>query len=101
MINTVGKMSDYINENPAKAYFDGMLWAAFGTNLLRVMVTEWQIDAVKECASLIKEAEIEHSLASNDEKGELKKQWKVYLETYTQGFKDELRREGKLLNMSR
>lgn len=82
--------------NPAKAYLEGMFWAAYGSNLIRGTVAEWQIDAVKKCASVLKEAEIDHMMLSDDKKSEFKKQWKAWIEIYAQGFKDELKREGKL-----
>ena len=36
--------------NTAKAYLEGMLWAAFGVKIIDCNVAEWQIDAAKECA---------------------------------------------------
>ena len=38
----------------ARAYFEGMLWAAFGVNCTSDFVYKWQIDAVKECVSKLK-----------------------------------------------
>lgn len=40
--------------NPAKAYLDGMLWAAFGSALYFGKVADWQIEAVKKCASKLR-----------------------------------------------
>lgn len=80
-----------------KAYFDGVLWAAYGSKLLDGKVEEWKIDLVKESALHFKEAEIEHSWLSPQEQGELKQQWKQELDAYTQGFKDVLKRENRLL----
>lgn len=38
-----------INEvNPAQAYLEGMLWAAYGVKVISCDAVEWQIDAVKE-----------------------------------------------------
>ena len=31
--------------NPAQAYFEGMLWAAFGVRIFSDNVAEWQIDS--------------------------------------------------------
>lgn len=36
------------NLNPAQAYLEGMLWAAFGVRIFSDKATEWQIDAVKK-----------------------------------------------------
>ena len=36
--------------NPARAYCEGMLWAAFGVRIFSDNVAEWQIDAVKKYA---------------------------------------------------
>ena len=78
-----------------KAYFEGMLWAAFGVRFFGGTVAEWQLDAVKEYASKFKEAEIDHSSLPQNEKEELKLQWKQWLEATSQGMKDELRRAGR------
>lgn len=90
-------MRDSLNLDLAKFYLDGMLWAAFGSSLCFGKVAEWQVDSVKKCASILKEAEIDHLVLSDAEKEEIKNQWKQYLDTYTQGFKDELRREGRMV----
>ena len=36
--------------NPAQAYYEGMLWAAFGVRIFSDNAKEWQIDAVKKYA---------------------------------------------------
>ena len=59
-------------------------------------VAEWQIDKVKECAQKLKEAEVDHSPLSQTEKEEQKRQWKLWLDTTTQGFKDKLKEERRL-----
>ena len=38
------------NVNPAQAYLEGMLWAAYGVKVISGPVAEWQIDKVKESA---------------------------------------------------
>ena len=43
------------NVNPAQAYLEGMLWAAFGVKVVSGNAVEWQIDAVKEYAQKLKE----------------------------------------------
>lgn len=90
-------MNDYNSVNPAKAYLDGMLWAAFGSALYFGKVADWQIEAVKKCASILKEAEIDHLVLTDAEKERLKSRWKQYLDNYTQGLKDELRKEGRMV----
>ncbi len=82
--------------NPAQAYIEGMLWAAYGVKIINGTVAEWQIDKVKECAQKLKEAEVDHSPLSQTEKEEQKRQWKLWLDTTTQGFKDKLKEERKL-----
>lgn len=32
--------------NPAQAYFEGMLWAAFGVRVFSDNMAEWQIEAL-------------------------------------------------------
>ena len=60
----------------AKAYLEGMLWAAFGVRIFSDNVAEWQIDQVKECAKTLKETEIDYSALTPTEKVNLKYQWK-------------------------
>lgn len=81
----------------AKAYLEGMLWAAYGVKIISGSATEWQIDQVKECAKKLKEAEFDHSTLTPIEKENLKHQWKQWIDATTHGFKDELRAEGKLI----
>ena len=83
--------------NPAQAYIEGMLWAAYGVRIINGTVAEWQIDKVKECAQKLKEAEIDHSSLAQMEKEEQKRQWKLWLDSTTQGFKDKLKEEGRLI----
>ena len=82
--------------NPALAYLQGMLWAAFGVKVISTDAHEWQIDAMKEYASKLKETEIEHSSLSIAERENQKKLWKQWIDTTTQGFKDELKRVGRM-----
>lgn len=83
--------------NPAQAYIEGMMWAAYGVRIINGNVAEWQIDKVKECAQKLKEAEIDHSFLNQTEKEEQKRQWKQWLDSTTQGFKDELKEERRLV----
>ena len=82
--------------NPAQAYIEGMLWAAYGVKIINGTVAEWQIDKVKECAQKLKEVEVDHSPLSQTEKEEQKRQWKLWLDTTTQGLKDNLKEERRL-----
>ena len=74
--------------NPALAYLQGMLWAAFGVKVISTDAHEWQIDAMKEYASKLKETEIEHIALPQTEKKNLKHQWKNWIDATTRGFKD-------------
>lgn len=87
-----------LNHNIAteKAYLEGMLWAAYGVKIFSDSVAEWQIDYVKECAQKLNEAEIDHSSLTHTEKEEQKGQWKQWLDSTAQGFKDMLKEEGRL-----
>ncbi len=87
-----------INEvNTAKAYIDGMLWAAFGVRIFSENVAEWQIEAVKKYAKKLKEEEIEHSALTPAEKEEQKRLWKQWIDETTKGFKEVLKREGRMI----
>ena len=81
----------------ARAYLEGMLWAAYGVRIFSCSVAEWQIDQVKECAKQLKEAEIDHSALTPTEKENQKHQWKQWIDATTKGFKDKLKEEGRLV----
>jgi uncharacterized protein YnzC (UPF0291/DUF896 family) len=83
--------------NPAQAYVEGMLWAAYGVKIINGTVAEWQIDKVEECAQKLKEAEIDNTPLTHTEKEEQKRQWKLWLDSTAQGFKDKLKEEGRLV----
>ena len=82
--------------NPAQAYMVGMLWAAYGVKIIAFDAEECQIDAVKECAKELKEKEIEHSSLFPSEKENQKRLWKQWIDETTKGFKDKLKRAGRL-----
>ena len=82
--------------NPAQAYFEGMLWAAFGVKIFTDNVAEWQIDAVKKYAKKLKKEEIEHSSHAPPVKESQKRLWKQWIDETTKGFKEMLRREGRM-----
>ena len=84
------------NIDTAKAYIEGMLWAAYGVKIISGSAEEWQIDQVKECAKKLKEAEIDHSSLTHTEKENQKRQWKQWIDATTHGFKDKLKEEGRL-----
>lgn len=91
-------MMSMINEvNTAKAYIDGMLWAAFGVRIFSENVAEWQIEAVKKYAKKLKEEDIEHSALTPAEKEEQKRLWEQWIDEATKGFKDVLKREGRMI----
>lgn len=87
-----------INEvNPALAYLEGMLWAAYGVKVITCDAVEWQIDAVKESAKELKEKEIEHLSLPPTEKENQKRLCKQWIDETTKGFKDELKRVGRIV----
>ena len=82
--------------NPAQAYIEGMLWAAYGVRIFSENVAEWQIEAVKKYAKKLKEEEIEHSALTPAEKDEHKRLWKRWIDETTKGFKEVLKKEGRM-----
>lgn len=82
--------------NPAQAYLEGMLWAAFGVKFISDDVAEWQIDAVKKYAKNLKDEEIDHSEIVPAEKEKQKRLWKQWLDETAKGFKEVLRRAGRM-----
>ncbi|MBR5399917.1 MAG: hypothetical protein IK103_09030 [Bacteroidales bacterium] len=84
-------------DDSTKAYFEGMLWAAYGVKLMGGFISEWQIDAIKECASRLKLAEIDHFQLSPCEKDELKRLWKQRFDALTSGIKNKLKQEGRIV----
>lgn len=73
-----------------------MLWAAFGVRIFSENVAEWQIEAVKKYAKKLKEEEIEHSALNPAEKDEQKRLWKQWINETTNGFKEVLKKEGRM-----
>jgi hypothetical protein len=97
MINGGNLDMKMLNEvNPAQAYFEGMLWAAFGVRIFSDNVAEWQIDAVKKYAKKLKDEEILHSEIAPSEKKNQKKVWEEWMDETTKGFKEVLKREGRM-----
>ena len=82
--------------NTAPAYIEGMLWAAYGVRIFSEDVAEWQIEAVKKYAKNLKDEEIEHSALTLAEKDEQKQLWKRWIDETTNGFKDVLKKEGRM-----
>ena len=73
-----------------------MLWAALGVRIFSENVAEWQIEAVKKYAKKLKEEEIEHSALNPAEKDEQKRLWKQWINETTNGFKEVLKKEGRM-----
>lgn len=82
--------------NTVQAYIEGMLWAAYGVRIISENVAEWQIEAVKKYANKLKEEEIEHSALTPAEKDEQKRLWKQWIDETTMGFKEVLKKEGRM-----
>ena len=82
--------------NKVQAYIEGMLWAAYGVRIFSGSVAEWQIEAVKKYAKKLKEEEIEHSALTQAEKDEQKRLWKQWIDETTKGFKEVLKKEGRM-----
>ena len=89
-------MNTIYKNNPAALYLQGMLLAAFGVTVISTDAEEWQIDAVKELSLKFKEKEIDHSSLTLAEKENQKKLWKQWIDITTKGFKDELKRVGRM-----
>ena len=89
-------MSSNQSIDTAKAYLEGMLWAAYGVKIISGSVAEWEIDQVKECAKKLKEEVIDNSAFTQTEKENLKHQWKQWIDASIHGFKDKLKEEGRL-----
>lgn len=83
--------------DPAQTYINGMSWAAYGATIFSCSIAEWQLDFMKEYAKKRKVAEIDYSALTSTEKEEQKHQWKQWLDATTQGFKDVLRAERRLV----
>ena len=77
-------------------YFKGVLAGYLGANFMCGLITEWQIDIIKENISHYCEALIDHSQLSFQEKAEQKRQMKQSLEVFIKGVKDEMRAKGKM-----
>lgn len=82
--------------NPAQAYMVGLLYAAFGERAFSGYAVEEHIEAAKEYAKKRKEEEIDNSTLTPTEKENQKRLWKQWIDETTKGFKDELKRAGRL-----
>ena len=83
--------------NPAQAYMEGMLWAAYGVKVISCDAVEEHIEAAKEYAKKRKEVEIDNSTLSPTEKENQKRLWEQWIDETTKGFKDELKRAGRIV----
>ena len=68
-------------------YFKGVLAGYLGANFTSDIISEWQIDIIKENISHYCEETIDHSS---------KRQMQQSLEVYIQGVKDEMRANGRI-----
>ena len=93
----VNGMNTIKDVNRVEAYLNGILHAAYGVKVITGNVAEWQIDVVKKYGKKLKEEEIDHSSLTHTEKEEQKGQWKQWLDSTAQGFKDMLKAEGRLV----
>ena len=84
---------------PAQAYLNGMLYAAFGERAFSGDAVEEHIEAAKEYAKKRKEEEIDHSTLTPTEKENQKRLWKEWIDETTKGFKDELKRAGRIVEL--
>lgn len=80
-----------------KNYFEGALDATIGSRFINASVPESFIDALEEATSKFRESQID-GLRGLEEKEKilLKEQVKRNLKSYTKGFKDTLKKDGKL-----
>ena len=85
--------------NPAQAYMVGMSYAAFGERAFNCDAVEENIEAAKEYAKKRKEEEIDHSTLTPTEKENQKRLWKEWIDETTKGFKDELKRAGRIVEL--
>lgn len=72
------------------------MWVAFDMRIFSDNVAEWQIDAVKKYAKKLKEEEADHLGIAPAEKENQKKLWEQRIDETTKGFKEVLRREGRM-----
>lgn len=79
-------------------YLEGVLLAEMGLSLLKGNAQEDALDAAKEVAEKMNEQNIDSSPLSQEEKERLKSEGKVRIETMLKGYKDILKREGRLDN---
>lgn len=93
----VNDMNTIKDVNRVEAYLNGILHAAYGVKVITGNVAEWQIDVVKKYAKKLKEEEIDHSMLTQTEKENQKRLWKQWIDETTHGFKDELKRAGRIV----
>lgn len=78
-------------------YFKGVYAAYLGSRFINGIVSEWQIEMIKEDILRYQESLIDHSQSSAYEKDVEKRQMKQSLDAYIHGVKDMLKSEGRLL----
>lgn len=83
---------DYIT-----AFVEGYICAIIGERMTTTKVSEAELDNAKHSAEKYVEFQIEHSDFSDEEKKEMKKDYKLWAESALQGIKKRLRESGRLL----
>ena len=83
---------DYIT-----AFIEGYICAIIGERMTIAKVSEAELDNAKHSAEKYVEFQIEHSDFSEEEKEAMKKDYKLWAESASQGMKKRLRDSGRLL----
>ena len=80
----------------ADNYFKGLYGGFVGAKIISAPISDSEIDTIKEDISRFCESKIDHSMLSDHEKEEQKRQMKQSLETFVHEMKDGLRIDGRL-----
>lgn len=78
-------------------YFQGVFWAYLGLSMISCNATEESLDAAKITAEKMNEQRIDTLTLSKEEKDRMKADWKAWSESALKGFKDTLKKEGRLV----
>ena len=92
MNDTVKHNQDYIT-----AFIEGYICAIIGERMTTAKVSEAELVNAKHSADMYVEFQIEHSDFSEEEKEAMKKDYKLWAESASQGMKKRLRDSGRLL----
>ena len=85
------------NKNYITAFIEGYICAIIGERMTIAKVSEAELDNAKRAAERYVESQIELSDFSDEEKKEMKKDYKLWAESALQGMKKRLRVSGRLL----